>query len=58
VTEPVKPHPGSDEAVAEGCQCPVLDNNHGRRAPYPPDGWWITGGCPVHAPLKEGGPAA
>ena len=23
-------NPGSDEAVARGCQCPVLDNAHGR----------------------------
>ena len=44
------PNPGSKEALAKGCLCAVLDNNHGKRAPYPPDGWWITAGCPVHAP--------
>jgi hypothetical protein len=33
-----------------GCLCAVLDNGHGRVCPYPPDGWWITEGCPVHAP--------
>ena len=27
-----------------------LDNNHGKHAPWPPDGWWVTEGCPVHAP--------
>lgn len=53
MTEPVKPNPGSDEAIAEGCKCAVLDNNHGRYAPWPPDGWWITEGCPVHAPRGE-----
>lgn len=43
-----KPNPGSDEAIDLGCTCPVLDNNHGRRAPWPPDGWWQKPGCPVH----------
>jgi len=47
------PNPGSDEAVGLGCTCAVLDNNHGKYAPYFPDGWWITGGCPVHAPIKQ-----
>lgn len=47
---PVTPNPGSDDALAAGCQCPVLDNGHGKTAPYPPDGWWIAAGCPVHAP--------
>ncbi len=47
-----KPNPGSDEAIKQGCICAVLDNNHGKWAPYPPDGWWITEGCPVHAPGK------
>lgn len=27
------PNPGSDEAVAMGCRCAVLDNGHGRQ-PY------------------------
>lgn len=51
------PNPGSDEARRMGCQCPVIDNGHGR-------GWMggiknkVTGetifiysvGCPVHYP--------
>jgi hypothetical protein len=45
-----RPRPGSDAAVAAGCICAVLDNNHGRWAPFPPDGWYITVGCPVHEP--------
>ncbi len=45
----VQHNPGSDEARKRGCICAVLDNNHGKFAPYPPDGWWITDGCPVHA---------
>ena len=23
-------NPGSDEAIASGCTCPVMDNGHGR----------------------------
>jgi hypothetical protein len=42
------PNPGSDEAIDQGCICAVLDNNHGKFAPYPPHGWWLTVGCPVH----------
>lgn len=53
-----KPNPGSDEARAAGCKCPVMDNNHGKYAPYPPDGWWMVGDCPVHqypAPVEQEG---
>jgi hypothetical protein len=42
------PNPGSEEALNLGCICAVLDNNHGRFAPWPPNGWWITEDCPVH----------
>ena len=24
------PNPGSDEAIKQGCTCPVLDNEHGK----------------------------
>lgn len=49
-------NPGSDEALAAGCICPVMDNNHGKYPPYPPSpthpegAWWHTSGCPVHLP--------
>ncbi len=43
-----KPNPGSDAAQKMGCNCAVLDNNHGKFAPWPPDGWWIREGCPIH----------
>ena len=49
------PNPGSDEALAQGCKCAVLDNCHGRFAPVPPDGWYITVGCPVHCPQEGTG---
>lgn len=45
------PNPGSAAAVADGCSCPVMDNNRGMHAPRPPDGWFVTQGCEVHAPL-------
>jgi hypothetical protein len=45
------PNPGSTDAVAHGCTCPVIDNNHGKGVPSK-DGplFWITEGCPVHSP--------
>lgn len=52
---PRAPNPGSDAALAMGCLCAVIDNGHGLHPPYPPDGWWITVGCPVHHPLGETG---
>lgn len=52
-----RPDPGSTEARAQGCTCPVLDNAHGR-------GWMggvkdengdtifvYTAGCPVHVAI-------
>lgn len=47
------PNPGSQEAIKIGCTCPVMDNNHGKFPPYPPDGWWNSGDCPIH-PIKQG----
>ena len=39
------PNPGSREAVALGCVCPVIDNHYGAGV----DGqWWYSEGCPVH----------
>jgi hypothetical protein len=49
---PETPNPGSEEARAQGCTCPVMDNFGGKTAPWPPDGWWINGDCPVHAPSE------
>lgn len=52
------PNPGSSAARTLGCVCAVLDNCHGEYPPRPPDGWWITEGCPVHAPAGPQGDAA
>lgn len=48
-----RPNPGSREALDQGCRCPIVDNNRGRFAPWPPDGWVVNEGCPVHAPTNE-----
>lgn len=42
------PNPGSDEAVKQGCTCPVVDNNRGLVPPVPPHNWWISEDCPMH----------
>lgn len=48
MSAPIPPNPGSDEAVAAGCSCPVMDNNRGLVPPFAPDAWWITATCPLH----------
>ena len=49
-----KPNPGSDEAVKQGCTCPVLDNAHGKGIGN--GEFWIKDDCPLHASkeLKKG----
>lgn len=50
----VKPHPGSAQAIADGCKCPVVENNYGCFPPafptpdLPEGGWMIISNCPVH----------
>lgn len=49
-----KPNPGSAEARAIGCICPVIDNHHGRGrggdgARY---GWYMRADCWLHKPLE------
>jgi len=51
MSENTKPSPGSDEAIAQGCKCPVLDNGHGKGSGRAIDGrpaFWISGECPIH----------
>jgi len=43
------PNPGSDEALAQGCTCPVLDNAHGKGYFGGPDGTFVMNAeCPLH----------
>jgi len=39
--------PGSDEAYAEGCKCPILDNQD-----MPDHKKWVNGDCPLHGNVK------
>lgn len=49
------PNPGSVEALALGCRCPVMDNNHGKWPHW--RGWLINPACPVHMPNDSPGEA-
>lgn len=53
MTDPTSavPNPGSREALARGCTCPVFDNHCGEGFPSPRGReFWITANCPLHAP--------
>lgn len=51
------PNPGSRESQTRGCQCPVLDNHHGRGIVMEHERvFWITVGCPLHSPVKDTAP--
>lgn len=39
--------PGSDEAYAKGCKCPILDNQE-----MPNHKKWVNGDCPIHGKVK------
>ena len=39
--------PGSDEAYAEGCKCPILDNQE-----MPKYKKWVSADCPLHGTAK------
>lgn len=46
-----EPNPGSAEAVANGCTCPVIDNRGGKGVPAGKDRaplFWYNISCPVH----------
>lgn len=52
MTQKKVPNPGSPEAQALGCKCPVMDNHSGRGCGWiSPKGeplFWFAEGCPVH----------
>lgn len=43
-------NPGSDEALKQGCLCPVIDNAHGKGRYCDGErfGWWMVADCPIH----------
>ena len=49
-----KPNPGSNEAVKQGCTCPVLDNHHGKgiNNTIEKQLFWMSLGCPLHGKTK------
>lgn len=50
------PNPGSDEAIKMGCECPVMDNCHGRGFPRGNEqSFWINSDCPIHGEVKTNG---
>lgn len=43
------PNPGSNAAIEQGCECPVLDNGHGRGVLWQGERkFWINASCPLH----------
>lgn len=53
IVEPARARPGSAEAIASGCTCPVHDNNHGKWSPLPPDSYYVDADCPVHVSAEQ-----
>jgi hypothetical protein len=47
------PNPGSEEAIALGCNCPVLDNNHGKGSDFGDGIFWINQTCVVHGGVTD-----
>lgn len=47
------PKPGSDEALDQGCTCPVLDNGHGRGYMGMPGRFVMSADCPLHGKARE-----
>ena len=46
--KPATPNPGSDEAVAHGCTCPVMDNARGKGWMCQEGIFWRSADCPLH----------
>lgn len=48
------PNPGSEEAIKQGCTCPVLDNLYGRGIPHKGGVmFWYNPYCTVHSKKEE-----
>jgi hypothetical protein len=49
MTEFDEPSPGSKEALAKGCTCPVMDNHHGAGFTYDnATCFYLDDDCPLH----------
>ena len=54
-----KPNPGSQEAIEQGCTCPVIDNHYGEGAYNDEQGnplFWMNDDCPVHGGVNNDQP--
>ncbi len=50
------PNPGSEEAIAQGCICPVLDNYYGEGFMWGGKKcFWANDKCPLHSKKKDNG---
>ncbi len=48
------PNPGSNEAIEQGCLCPVIDNNHGQGIWISDEKcFWRNAECPLHGEVKD-----
>ena len=49
------PNPGSDEAVAKGCVCAVLDNHHGEGFMWGGEGqcFWVNEDRSLHGGRRK-----
>jgi hypothetical protein len=45
-----KPNPGTEEAIQQGCTCPVMDNHYGQGRPNGQGGveFWYNENCLIH----------
>lgn len=50
------PNPGSNEAIQQGCLCPVLDNCRGRGYRGVPGLYVYSEDCPLHWPKGQAEP--
>jgi len=49
-----KPNPGSDEAIKQGCSCPIIDNDYGVGFTFKGDRmFWMSGDCKLHGFIKH-----
>ena len=44
----LKPPPGSNEAIQQGCKCPVIENNRGKGYMGLEGVYVYSGGCDLH----------
>jgi len=48
MSEKTLPPPGSDEAIAMGCTCPVMDNGRGTGYLGQKNIFVMSASCPIH----------